>query len=153
MPSYGYGRGDVNNSISVASAYPGGRSMGLTQPSATRYRTRNNSSGEAASVNQQGQRILNGGTRVGGTPVNDPMPTSNGIMGKPSSWWITFALIFVGFIWLSRRYGGEERFSNVKISVYNGIFLTFWIILILNLLKVAATRFKIPGISELILAA
>lgn len=152
MPSYGYGRGDVNNSISVSSAYPGGRSMGLTQPSATRYRMRNNSSGEAGSVNQ-GRQVLTGATRPGGTPANDAMPVSNGIMGKPSSWWITFALIFVGFIWLSRKYGGEERFSNVKISVYNGVFLTFWIILILNLLKVAATRFKIPGISELILAA
>lgn len=136
--NYGY-RGDVNNSISLASAYPGGRSYGQTQPSGTRYMNRNNSAGEVASVNQDAKSNAS---------------VNTGIMGKPSSWWLMFAVVFIGFVFLSRKYsGGDTSFSNVKLTVYNGLFLTFFIVLMLNMLKVFATKFKIPGVSDLILAA
>ncbi len=141
MPTYGY-RGDVNNSIGVTSAYPGSRTGGDVGVAANRYRLPNNDKGEldVAAPNRSNP---------------EPMPVSNGVFGKPSNWWIGFVVIFGLFIWVSRKYSSntETRFSNIRISVYNGVFLTLWVVLILNLLKVFATKFKIPGLSELILAA
>lgn len=64
-----------------------------------------------------------------------------------------FLVIFLLFVWVSRKYGEAGSFSNIKMSVFNGLFLTFFIVLMLNLLKVFATKVKIPGVSELILAA
>jgi hypothetical protein len=95
-----------------------------------------------------------GGNGGGGATDMLP-PVTNGILGKPSSWWVVFLVIFVAFVWIARRYGGgeKERFGNLLPSFYNGVFLTVYIVLILNVLKVFATKFKIPGVSELILAA
>lgn len=151
MPTYGYGRGSVNNEIGLASAYPGGRTMGLTAAAANRYQTRNNSAGELASAQPSNIRLM---ASQSGAETDAPV-TANGLLGKPSSWWIIFALVFVGFVWFARRYGGSEseRFGNVKMSVYNGVFLTFYIVLILNLMKVFAAKIRIPGVSDLILAA
>jgi len=142
-----YGKvGDVNNSISSASAYPGGRSYGMTPPSATRYRVRNNSAGELAAVNQG-----NGG--VGRARRSAPaMQDSNGITGKPIGWWLTILVIFIGVIWLMKKFApGEGReFGNINPGLYNGFFLTLYIVLILSVLKVAAAKFgRIPGLGAL----
>lgn len=150
-------RFDVNNSISLSSAYPGGRSSGYAPPSANRYRTRNNFPGELGGVNADGaaqRAMLPQMTSSAIAPNNDSTMTTNGaIFGQPARWWIGFLVVFALFIWASRRFNGGEKFSNIRLSVYNGIFLTIFIVLILNLLKVFAARFPIPGFSALVLAA
>ena len=124
ISSYGY-VGDVNNSIPVTSAYPGNRAAMGTP-----------------------------GTQTG-LPAAAPMaetavkPASN----APANSWILFFVIFAAFIWIARRYNGGVAEGSIKMTLYNGVFLTFFIVLILNLLKVAATRVRVPGVSELILAA
>jgi len=84
-------------------------------------------------------------------------PSSNGgIFGKPANWWLTFFVVFLVFVFLSRRYGGGDgapSFANIKMTLYNGVFLAIFLVLMLNLLKVFAAKVKIPGLSELILAA
>ena len=77
----------------------------------------------------------------------------NGPLGKPGHWWLGFALVGGFMIWLARKYSSGDKFSNIKASVYNLFFLTVFIVLMLNLLKVIAANWKIPGFSELILAA
>lgn len=161
---YGY-YGDVNNSIPFASAYPGGRATSYVPPTASSYAFRNNSAGELAALNQdrffrQMSPPAVAGGMGGGVPVTaarDSMAASSssngGVIGKPSMWWITFAVVFALFVWFSRKYDTGQNFSNIKMSVWNGLFLTFFIVLMLNLLKVFAAKVKIPGVSELILAA
>lgn len=154
-------RFDVNNSINMSSAYPGGRASGYAPPSANRYRTRNNSAGELGAVNVDGARqapavspgMFGPNGAMQGTPGGDAGMQGAQFAGQPAKWWVAFAIVFVLFVWASRKYNGGEKFTNVKMSVYNGVFLTIWIVLILNLLKVAAARFPIPGLSPLILAA
>lgn len=150
-PMYGY-YGDVNNTIPVSNVYPGGRATAYVPPTSTTMGYRNNSSGELAALNQDAYRQ---GMRI--APSTAPAataPSSNGgFFGKPASWWILFAITFVVFVWLARRYDTGGNFGNLRMSVYNGLFLTFWMILILNLMKVFAAKVKIPGASELILAA
>ena len=140
MAFYGK-RGDVNNSIPVTSAYPGGRNFGKVAPSATRGQVRNNSAGETASV----------------SPANAASgiaPETAGIMGRPTSWWLTFAVVFVLFVWGARKLAPEAaNEAGIRFNLYNAVFLTLWIVLILNLLKVFAAKVSIPGLSEMILAA
>lgn len=150
MASYGYA-GDVSNSIGLASAYPGGRTAAFTPQGASRNRFRNNSPGELGAMNQG-----RGYPRAVANADTDTMPApSNGVLGQPASWWVVWLVVFVLFLWVARKYapGGGERYGNLLPSAYNGVFLTLYIVLILNVLKVFATKFKIPGLSELILAA
>jgi hypothetical protein len=150
MANYGYA-GDINNSIGVRSAYPGGRTFAQVPPAANRFRTRTNSPGELGAMTSRQATMA---APAGSVEV---MPQMNGgIMGKPSAWWITFLIIFVLFIWVARKYapdGNDKKYGNILPSFYNGVFLTLYIVLILNVLKVFATKFKIPGLSDLILAA
>lgn len=149
MAGYGY-PGDVSNSISSASAYPGGRTSGLVPAAASRNRFRNNSAGELGAMNQgRYPHAVQDAT-------TDTMPApSNGILGQPASWWVVWLIVFVVFLWAARRFapGGSEKYGNLLPSLHNGIFLTLYIVLILNVLKVGARKFPIPGLSELILAA
>lgn len=147
-------RFDVNNSIVTASAYPGGRASGYAPPSANRYRSRNNFAGELGGVNADASAqmaMMPEMTSSAITPNNST--ATNGIFGQPARWWIGFLIVFSLFVWASRRFNGGEKFTNIRMSVYNGVFLTIFIVLILNLLKVFAARFPIPGLSALILAA
>jgi len=148
-------RFDVSNTIPFGSAYPGGRSSGYAPPSANRFNTRNNYAGEFGAVNADASaqimpQQMNG---MNGTNGNGAIRNVNGIFGKPANWWIGFLIVFALFIWASKRFNGGEKFTNIKMTVYNGIFLTVFIVLILNFLKVLAARFPIPGLSALILAA
>ena len=161
--AYGY-TGDVNNSISQASAYPSGRTMGLVPMGATRSRFRTNGQGELGAVNQGRNPRMGMGAGASTASASSaanaadvlPPPTS-GVLGQPATWWIMWLVVFALFIWVARKFGGGgdggARYGNLLPSVYNGIFLTLYVVLILNVLKVFATRFKIPGLSEMILAA
>jgi hypothetical protein len=152
MSSYGYA-GDVNNSISAASAYPGGRTFGMVPPAANRYRFRTNNAGELSAVNQ-GDVTMGTGTMTAAAPDSDNSP-----MSRPLQWWLVLAVIFVVIVWLMKRFapGEKKEFGNINPGLYNGVFLTLYIVLILNVLKVLAVKMKgFPGLNalaDLILAA
>lgn len=146
MNSLSYGMpGDVDNRIPFSAAYPGARASAYTPLSADRMPYRNNSSGQLGTL--AANRIQS--TR----PSNADAQTVASAPNAPANSWLLFGFIFVAFIWLSRRYSGGIGEGSIKMTVYNGIFLTFFIVLILNFLKVGAAKVRIPGVSELILAA
>jgi hypothetical protein len=152
LTGYGY-PGDVNNSIGLASAYPGGRTFSSIPAGASRNRFRTNGAGELGAVNQgRGMRA----STAQGSAAEDPA-ANGGIMGQPVGWWLAWLAVFVVFLWAARKFGGGggdgSRYGNILPSFYNGVFLTLYIVLILNVLKVGARKFPIPGLSELILAA
>lgn len=128
---------DINNSISINDVYAGfnDRPVDIGVPQGNI---------ETAPTNQvpstQGQS-------------NNTLVQSTGVLGKPAHWWLMFALVFVGFIFLARKYGGGDSYSNIRMSVYNGIFLTFFLVLILNFMKVFAAKFPNNPVSTLVLAA
>ena len=155
--AYGY-LGDVNNSVDIRSVYPGGNTFGRLAPAANRFRARHNTMGELNALNQG--RVLQqaAAAPAGGAMTAQGMETMTaGPAGKPVTWWLTFLVIFVLFIWAARKWapGGSDRatYGNILPSFYNGVFLTIYIVLILNVLKVAAAKIHIPGLSDLILAA
>lgn len=161
MAFYGY-VGDVNNSIPFSSVYPGGRSTAYVPQTASNLPYRNNSAGELSALNQDAlfagmasyRPQAEGGTASGDAKPANVAPSSDGtVTGKPTSWWLMFFVVFVAFVFIARKYDNKNNFSNVRLSIYNGFFLTFFIVLILNFLKVIAAKVKVPGVSELILAA
>jgi len=153
MGGYGF-RNDVNNSISNASAYPGGRTYGMTAPAATRYSRRNNSMGELMAVNQ------GTGVQAGGQPRSAASAAQdhNGITGRPVGWWLTIVVLLVAIIWLMKRFAPAEsrEFGNIQPGLYNGVFLALYLVIILSVLKVIAGKIqKFPGLrtlSDLLLA-
>jgi hypothetical protein len=153
MAGYGYA-GDVNNSISAASAYPGGRTFGMVPPAANRYRFRTNTAGELGAVNQGDITMATSNVAAAAGPDADNSP-----MSRPLQWWLVLAVIFVVIVWLMKRFAPSEQkeFGNINPGLYNGVFLTLYIVLILNVLKVLAVKMKgIPGLNalaDLILAA
>ena len=151
--------GDVNNSIAQTNAYPLGRTYGSVPASGTDFSMRNNFSGELGGLNQdyRGMAMM-----TAARATNGATPKTNGSNGtyKPSVSWLALAIIFVAFVWIARKFAPDgEQYANIKPNVINGFFLTFWIILILTLLKVAAgfvKQAKIPFLqapADLVLSA
>lgn len=73
--------------------------------------------------------------------------------GSPAYWWLVFVVIFAVFVFIARKYAGDDRYSNIRASVYNMFFLTFFIILIMNVMKRIAAAVPPNPVSALILAA
>lgn len=101
------------------------------------------------------------GNMMAGVPAmaGIPSPTSQtpmmarGVMGKPAHWWIMLVVVLAIFIFVSRRFNGPEKFGNIRLTLWNGIFAVLFYIIVLNFLKVAFSYWKVPGLSELVAAA
>lgn len=145
--AYGY-QGDVNNSISSASAYPGRRTQVAAAAASTRFGARNNSAGELTMSTTTATPVA---ARQG---QNSPAAAADnqGITGKPVGWWLTILILFVVVIWLMKKFApGEAReFGNIQPGLYNGVFLALYIVLILSVLKVLAGKVQnVPGLRKL----
>lgn len=86
-------------------------------------------------------------------PTTEPeVAAAIGAMGKPLSWWFLFVVVLFGSGYLVKRYAPNE-FSNIKITPYNVVTIGWIAILGLTFWKVVFTRFKVPGLSSLVLSA
>ncbi len=140
---------DVNNSISFYDVYNPG---GVVMPDNVGVPVGNNGASMGDTYPGGGAPARAAAAGNGKAAAAGAAP-SGGVLGAPVTWWVTILAIFVGVIWIARKYGGDERFTNIRGSLYNLTFLTIFIILIKNVLNVLAARFPIPGLSKLILAA
>ena len=129
---------DVNNSISAFDVYaaPMDMPMNVGTPQGNVQTAPNNEIVPSTSNNTATQ-----------------MPVGNGKGVGSAHWWLVFVAIFAGFIFVARKFGGGDSYSNIRMSVYNGLFLTFFIILMLNFMKVLATKLPPNPVSALIMAA
>jgi hypothetical protein len=155
-------QGDVNNSIFLRGAYPGGRNYGSLPASATDFSMRNNYAGEIGGLNQDYARSMMmrpPGAAMGASAAAAPARNGNGNVGKqPAMWFLTLAVVFIIVAWAARKFAPDgESFAIVKPNLINGVFLTLWIVLILVFLKQVAIRVKniplIEHLANLILSA
>jgi hypothetical protein len=78
-----------------------------------------------------------------------------GASGSPLMWWVALLVMLVGLMFLVRYIGGEEAksdFASIKPSVYNILIISFAAIIGINFFKVVFTRFKVPGLSTIVLS-
>lgn len=98
-----------------------------------------NGSGEAAPVVVS--NAAGGGAVVGG----------NG-GGKGLWYWLGFLVFLVLTVWVARKAGGDEDFRNLRPTFYNFLTITLTAILGIVGLKVIFARFRVPGLSDLVMA-
>lgn len=81
--------------------------------------------------------------------------TGNGVSfsGRSIYWWLGFVLLLVAMVFIARKAGGEEDFRNIRPTAYNFLTITLTAILGIVGMKVIAAKFRIPGASDVILAA
>lgn len=73
--------------------------------------------------------------------------------GKTVYWWVGFLALLALMVFAARRAGGEEDFRNIRPTAYNFLTITLTSIVGIVAFKVLAARFRVPGASDIILAA
>ena len=82
-------------------------------------------------------------------------PTSaapTGLTGQPLTWWATLIVLFIALGFVARKAGNEGEFTNLKVSAYNILMITFAAIIGIAGMKALFARFQVPGISTLVAA-
>jgi len=96
---------------------------------------------------------------AGSTPpaTNSPAAPAASASGEPVRWWLVLVVMLVALMWTARHFGGEEKFSNLRLTFYNIFVVTLTAIIGITLFKVAAAsnavRNNLPALSDVILAA
>lgn len=76
-----------------------------------------------------------------------------GALGNPLAWWLTMAFLLFALMFVAKRWGSEaSEFASIKLSVYNLIVISLAAIIGITFGKAALTRFKVPGLSTVMLA-
>lgn len=95
--------------------------------------------------------------------VSDPSSGASGVAtmaGAPVSgsghtlwYWVGLLALLLTMVFVARKARGPEDFRNIRPTFYNFLTITLTSIVGIVGLKVIATRYRIPGASDLILAA
>lgn len=80
-------------------------------------------------------------------------PVSVTFSGRSVWWWLGLLGFLAAMVYIARKAGGDEDFKNIRPTVYNFMTITLTSIVGIVMLKVLAARFRIPGASDVILAA
>jgi hypothetical protein len=75
------------------------------------------------------------------------------VSGNSVWWWLGFLGLLLGMVFIARKAGGEEDFRNLRPTLYNFFAVTLTSIVGIVGMKVIATKFRVPGASDIILAA
>ena len=89
----------------------------------------------------------NGGT-AGGAVGHPGFTTS----GKSLGWWVGFLALLMVMVFVARKAGGDDEFRNIKPTFYNVMAITLTAIVGIVGRKVIATRWRVPGASDVRLA-
>lgn len=138
---------DVNNTIYTRQLQGGfaGPTIGMVSDGAFLPNPSPAAGGNIASDMSNGPA-----TMVGMSAGFDGRTTGKHIVG----WLIGLGVLLVALMYIAKRYGSEsDAFSNIKLSAYNILIITLAYIIGGNLLKAVFARYRVPGISELVLAA
>ena len=142
-------RGNSVNTVNIAGVYPrmGGQSTGVDASAL--------SDGSALGMVKP-QMMAKGGGGGGGMAPNTDVAraVAVGSIGSPAAWWLSLAAALFLLMFFAKRFGSEAgAFSNIKLSVYNVVVIALAAIIGMTLLKGFFTKFPVPGLSTLVLAA
>ncbi len=77
-----------------------------------------------------------------------------GMAGEPIKWWLSILALLLILMYVAQKFdGGEGNYSNLRMSAYNIVVVTLSAIVGLSIFKVLFTKFPVPGLSTVILAA
>jgi len=129
------------NSISARSVYP-------TAPGGT-------TASAAGSLNMNTNVVttdLETGTSQVGTTAGAPGGPLK-TQGQSLYWWVGIMFLLLATVFIARKAGGEEDFRNIRPTFYNFAAITLTALLGIVGLKVIFARWRVPGLSDVVLAA
>ena len=80
-------------------------------------------------------------------------PTSGGGSSKTLGYWFGLVVLLVVMVFVARKAGGEEDFRNIRPTFYNFLAITLTAIVGIVGMKAIFSKFRVPGLSDVILAA
>lgn len=90
---------------------------------------------------------------VGGTGGSATTPATPTLAGHPIAWYLGLLGAIILMVLAAKKTGQASDFSNLKASVYNVSFIGLTAMLFFVLAKITVTKFPIPGLSQIVLAA
>ena len=145
---------DVDNIVNARNVYPevvgsttGTRGSAMTMNASSPSRTAPYVAGRFSSDSA-------GANVPGGAGSADTSGGTNGVIGHPVAWWVALIVLLVALMYGSQRFGSEgENFKNIKLSIYNIVVISLAAVIGFAGLKMIFSRFTVPGLSDVILAA
>jgi FtsH-binding integral membrane protein len=104
----------------------------------------------AAGAMTANTNVSSSGADGGATTVTN---TGVDMSGRSLLWWVGFLAFLLVMVFVARKAGGEEEFRNIRATFYNFMTITLTAIVGIVGMKVIAARWRIPGASDIILAA
>lgn len=127
------------NSVSARSVYP-------TAPGGT-------VASAGMSLNQNTNVIMTDpttGTAAVGVTAGAPAPTPT---GHGMWWWVGVVGLLLATVFVARKAGGEEDFRNIRPTFYNFFTITLTALVGIVGLKVIFGKYRVQGLSDIVLAA
>lgn len=104
------------------------------------------------SLNQNTSVIMtdptNGSSGVGITAGAPITPAGHGLW-----WWVGIVLLLLATVFVARKAGGEEDFRNIRPTFYNFFAITLTALVGIVGLKVIFGKYRVQGLSDIVLAA
>lgn len=138
----GFGSGDIFapdvNNVPVRNVYPTapGGSLGTVAA--------------ATSPDTSGYGVKGSLTGTGGAATTPGVPT---LTGHPVTWYLGLLGVIIAMVFIAKKTGQASEFSNLRASFYNVSFIGLTATLFLVLAKIIVSKFRVPGLTEIILAA
>lgn len=128
------------NSVSARSVYPTANG-GSTASAAGALNQ--NTNVIATTVDDSG--VTNGVATIAGTPSIDSG-------GKGLVWWVGVVALLIATVFIGRKAGGPEDFRNIRPTFYNFLAITLTAVVGIVGLKVIFTKYRVTGLSDVILS-
>lgn len=126
------------NSVSARSVYP-------TAPGG--------STASAAGALNQNTNVVVTDMTTGQSGVGTTAGTPIKTQGQSLGWWVGILVLLLATVFIARKAGGEEDFRNIRPTFYNFFAITLTAIVGIVGLKVIVSRWQVPGLSDVVLAA
>jgi hypothetical protein len=88
------------------------------------------------------------------SPITTTVTTNTGTSGgKSLGYWLGLFAFLAIMVWVARKAGSAEDFRNIRPTLYNFLTITLTAIVGIVGLKVIFAKYRIPGASDVVLAA
>jgi hypothetical protein len=119
------------------------------------YPTAPGGTASGAGAAMSGQTAVNVVDPATGSPAVTVAATGAGTGGSPRTlgYWFGLVVLLLIMVFVARKAGGEEDFRNVRPTLYNFLAITLTAIVGIVGLKAIFSKYKVPGLTDVILAA
>lgn len=83
----------------------------------------------------------------GGSMDANPAVAAGGWLGQPVTWYLALIVVFFALQFVAKRAGEGDDFRNIRLSSYNILTMTLASALGIVTMKLAFSKFNVPGLS------